>query len=705
GRLVFRAETSGQGPNLWSTDGTPGGTRLLKDASLKPVERSEYYLVPFGRTLFFRAARPDTGVELWRSDGTARGTVPLDLTPGRRSSTIEDLTVAGGRLYVVADFGRSGVQIWTTDGTARGTRALNAVAPGRFLTLGPALGNRMVFYVHDGVYLRELWVTNGTRSGTRFLRNICPGACTGFNFTFHDIEHRGRVYFEAYTPAHGLELWSTDGTPEGTRIVKDFCPGRCSSSPGPYFPLGDDLIVKALSPQGQALWRTRGTPRTTVRLTGGGLALGLGNFPFDAAAVGGVLLFNAWETVHGHELWRTDGTPAGTGLLRDIAGFNRLGSHPSGMQALGDTLLFLANDGDEDRDSDLWRSDGTAAGTTLVRRLGMGSRGSAEAGGLAFYVLFSESTQSLWRSDGTEAGTFQLTPPLSISAELRPVGGRVFFTAWDGSKNGLWVSNGTAAGTRELVAAEPGSGSISGLTSYRNRLYFTGQLPGGSRLWTSDGTPQGTVPVPSSPSATSRLLVEHAGILFFAASDDEHGTALWRTDGTAAGTRLAVDLAPGPSSPSIDFLASDGARLFVGTDEGLWVGDGTAAGTRRIHAVEPLTDGATATLGGVFYFTADEAVPAALWRSDGTEAGTLPVLDPEGNPVRVLRNGLAVLGGRLYINANDLENKLLATDGTATGTVLAKSPTNLEMLPVGGRLFFGAAEEATGYELWALDPD
>ena len=61
---------------------------------------------------------------------------------------------------------------------------------------------------------------------------------------------------------------------------------------------------------------------------------------------------------HGSELWKTDGTAAGTVLVKDIRS-GASGSYPHNLTNVNGTLFFTANDGTNGYE--LWKSDGTAA--------------------------------------------------------------------------------------------------------------------------------------------------------------------------------------------------------------------------------------------------------------------------------------------------------------------------------------------------------
>jgi ELWxxDGT repeat protein len=76
----------------------------------------------------------------------------------------------------------------------------------------------------------------------------------------------------------------------------------------------------------------------------------------------GRVVFSAGEEVHGREIWQSDGTEAGTTMIADICP-GTCTSVPRLLRAAGGALYFAADDGSG---SQAWRSDGTAAGTVAL---------------------------------------------------------------------------------------------------------------------------------------------------------------------------------------------------------------------------------------------------------------------------------------------------------------------------------------------------
>jgi ELWxxDGT repeat protein len=196
---------------------------------------------------------------------------------------------------------------------------------------------------------------------------------------------------------------------------------------------------------------------------------------------GGKVLFSAFGAT-GEELYITDGTAAGTVLVKDIRP-GTASSNPFDLCVFGNLCYFQA--ADDLAGTELWRTDGTAAGTVMVSDINPGTAGSSPKGmivaqGRLFFSATSASTgEELFTSDGTANGTVMVNdifPGLAGSSPSRFVaaGSGVYFSADSGSGLELHVSDGTAAGTGlvcDLNAAAPGS-SPTDLTISDGLLYF-----------------------------------------------------------------------------------------------------------------------------------------------------------------------------------------------------------------------------------------
>jgi ELWxxDGT repeat protein len=116
GSVLFSAEDGVHGRELWRTDGTAGGTTLIKDISPGAGSSFPTSLVALGGKFYFAARDGVHGVELWQSDGSDAGTTLVaDIAPGARSSSPSGLVAMGSSLYFVANDGSTGVELWKLD--------------------------------------------------------------------------------------------------------------------------------------------------------------------------------------------------------------------------------------------------------------------------------------------------------------------------------------------------------------------------------------------------------------------------------------------------------------------------------------------------------------------------------------------------------------------------------------------------------------
>jgi ELWxxDGT repeat protein len=189
----------------------------------------------------------------------------------------------------------------------------------------------------------------------------------------------GRLFFVLYDETHGGELWTSDGTGDGTMLLKDINPGDGSSYPASLEGVGDSLFFFADDgTHGKELWVSDGTEAGTALLKdiNAGSDGSWDSYWAGNAGVSGWLFFAANDGTHGTELWISDGTEAGTVLVKDI---NPAGSGLPGFRAntnvvVDNTLVFAADDGLHGRE--LWQSDGTEVGTVLVQDINPGGAAS-----------------------------------------------------------------------------------------------------------------------------------------------------------------------------------------------------------------------------------------------------------------------------------------------------------------------------------------
>jgi ELWxxDGT repeat protein len=116
GTLFFSADDGIHGESLWKSDGTPGGTVMVKNINPGPGDSKPTNLTNMKGTLFFVARDGVHGSELWMSDGTKKGTVMVkDIKPGSKGSAlrlVDTLKPVNGTLFFDAADKTHGYELW-----------------------------------------------------------------------------------------------------------------------------------------------------------------------------------------------------------------------------------------------------------------------------------------------------------------------------------------------------------------------------------------------------------------------------------------------------------------------------------------------------------------------------------------------------------------------------------------------------------------
>jgi trimeric autotransporter adhesin len=408
-----------------------------------------------------------------------------------------------------------------------------------------SFNGKLYIAANDGTNGRELWVSDGTPTGTQLLKDINPGASGSSPSGF--VVMNNMIYFKADDGVHGEELWKTDGTLVGTEMVRDINPGANGS-----------LIQESF-------------------------------------AINNILYLAADDGVNGIELWKTDGTEANTVMVKNIntnvsGGFPGKNSTPSSFTELNGLVYFAAINAVGD--AGLWKSDGTDAGTVLIRN------GIGVLRKINNTLVFTPSGTSalLWKSDGTTAGTSQIKATggtIWVMTNDNGSGTGFFYTTQVGSFS-IWKTDGTEDGTvkvKDIPTPASVSYFIGNFAISNDKLFFVGPVApdGASELWISDATTAGTVLVkdilPGPATSQPQRLTSINGTLYFSANDGINGIEIWKSDGTAAGTLLVQDIAnPGNSTPSGFFLFN--SKLFVSVTDNA---DGRELWVSTLGSTLPLT--------------------------------------------------------------------------------------------------------------------
>lgn len=567
--------------------------------------------IPFGDQFVFSASTPETGTGVYISDGTPDGTRLLAASLSilqQGEAAARPFVRMGDRLYFIG-FSSGGSALWSTDGTPEGTWLVSAAVSYNWVSDFVVFNGLIYFGIYDSIaQTTSLWRSDGTGSGTVpfFAGPFVDGPLAAFG---------DRLLFLAEGDASGAELWTTDGTIEGTSQLMDLYPGFGSG------------------------------------------------FLFGAGVMGGAYYFVGRDAAHGAELWRSDGTIAGTQLVRDIVPGPGSALYLDTYQfaRMGDSFVFMARTAANG--TELWRSDGSEAGTQLFLDYAPGSLDGmqtyyhiAATNNRAFVQI---NTTTVMTTDGTVDGT-RIVP---IPGHLALATSQLAYFAGYSSGTSCFRSDGTVEGTYTLPVQLP-----TRVTVFGDRVVFSGVDPDhGAEPWISDGSVAGTQlisDIAHIAAGDPANLADIHGTLLFSSHDPAVGIEPFRTRGTAATTALIADINPGVASSvpaqfsplgeeAIFHVAASTqgpANIFV-TTGGL--SNALVSSCPAADMVYPFE------LNGFGFVSSSQ-----IWRTNGPLSNALPFA-PSATPVP-----FGVLGNQvlLFANQSNTGYALWVTNGILSGT-------------------------------------
>ena len=437
----------------------------------------------------------------------------INSKPGPGSSFPSLLTDVGGKLLFFADDGENGRALWCYDGTiAKLVKGFDSQSTGDFSVMTNL--NGLAFF-GDG---RQTWRSDGTSVGTvPFDVGVGAMEWNGeSDYKAPGYEVAGNLlYYGGKTPGLGRELWVTDGTLRGSRLVKDL---------------------------------SRGSDGSNL---------------YEMEAVGSLVYFPS-----GNGLWRSDGTSGGTW---PVANFRRgvdlvdQGEGASWLTSAGNGVYFITSGY---LGGKLYASNGTGMGSVLLHEPGLSdgivfSTALLPDRSLLFPVKKSNGTCEIWRSNGTTAGTFRVktigvSEVWNFGNEGVVIGNYWYFAARGESGDlELWRSNGTGSGTARFAVVSGAERSWwEGVAPVVDgTIYFPVSVSGSDRLWKTDRTQAGTMEVDDRVIHVSGIVLSGED-LFVRGKRSDVGVELFKLDNVRA---APFAITQGPVSQMVE----PGGRLSL----------------------------------------------------------------------------------------------------------------------------------------------
>ena len=377
---------------------------------------------------------------------------------------------------------------------------------------------------------------------------------------------------------------------------------------------------------------------------------------------------------------------------------------------------------------ELWVSDGTSAGTNILRDINIGPGDSTPhlLTLLDGVVYFRANSHQIWRTDGTNAGTYLMVNNNTVTnpAHFIKTKNYIFFYAGDSGFNcckKLWRMN-VNPNSENLVTPESNFidlGELVVLDYNQDVILFNAKTTSnGWAIWRTNGGVSLLVKDLYSPNVVDykQMLgpIKIGYEIYFAGFSTDYGSELWKTDGTLTNTVLIKDIFEDTnyfnSSGTNEFIKIGSKVFFSARDKThgneLWVTNGSGSGTFMVKDIYPgnnynsWSPGSLTEFNGMLYFAQNDGNGTQLWKSDGSELGTTKVINI---PNTTLQSPLFVHNNNIYFAMHSPESsaelwKLDSNDNTMKFSEIA--PGTIGSYPSGffelnGYIYFNATNDGT----------
>ncbi|MBA4851412.1 ELWxxDGT repeat protein [Emticicia sp. BO119] len=417
-RIFFTATDPTAGAEPWVTDGTQAGTFRLKDINTGVGGSDPNGFTLYNGAVYFTAYDPVNGREIWKTDGTIAGTTLLkNIDATVRTTGPTDMTVYNGKMYFATNNSTEGIELWVTNGTDIGTMmvkdinaGINSALPKNFTIFN----NLLYFAASDGSNGNELWVTDGTAANTIMVKDIYSGSTSSDPYGL--TVYNNKLYFGARDATNGIELWRTDGTGAGTTLVYNISSSVLRPNSNPYgftemngtlYFAADDGTLAQSFVGAFTLWKTDGTTTQKVK----NINPTTDAAPFGFTVFNNKLYFTALDGTTGYEMWQSDGTAAGTTLVQDMLPGSG-GGAPFGFQVFNNQMYLFGGDNTSGYEP---RSMNTSNTISLIQDLVPGLAGSVTqsyvimGNNLYFWAMGTNNSTALYKIAGSPCPS-ALTP-------------------------------------------------------------------------------------------------------------------------------------------------------------------------------------------------------------------------------------------------------------------------------------------------------